>query len=604
MATRYWVGGDGTWTGTTHWSATSALTFTASCVGTALTTTGSPALVAGMTVWSNNNTSLGTIVSGAGNAWVVSVGGTYTSQEMTAATVGASAPTTADDVIFNTTSSLVSYTVTSAASSQNCKTLTMDGPSTGILTFAGTNNVNPNGTNSVLTINTPSTINWTNTGIIQGTGTGTLTLNTNGCILASGITINGPTTIGLSSDFIITGTCTFSSGTFSINSYTLSVNNFTIGSGITHTLNFGTGSVYVTGTSYSTSSETGLSFVGTPVINMTYTGTSPVTISTGTAPTLAQCPTFNISCTGGATVTLPTFANDINMTGFVGTISATNIITVYGSLTLSATTTVTSTTNAIVLASTSGNKTITTNGVTINRPITVQCGGSITYTMNDSITMGNIAARVFTITTGNFDLNKNTLSTISFVTATGTKNLKFNGGSIYIFGSGGTAFNNAVPGGFATSAGPNGNGYIYMTSASAKTFVGGGTTFAASLIQAGSGTLTVTGNNTFAGSLKNTTQPAPITFTSSTTNTFNTDIKLKGTAGSLIVLTSTVAGTAATLSHTGSNVSCDYISVKDNTAAGTVPFYAGSHSVIVSNATNWSNRPPPSANTEFLTLFT
>jgi hypothetical protein len=61
------------------------VSFTASCSGTALTTTGSPALLLGMTIFSATGVSLGTIVSGSANAWVVSTGGTYASQTMSSA---------------------------------------------------------------------------------------------------------------------------------------------------------------------------------------------------------------------------------------------------------------------------------------------------------------------------------------------------------------------------------------------------------------------------------------------------------------------------------------------------------------------------------------
>ena len=57
---------------------------TSSCTSTTLTTTGSPALTVGTTITSAGSISLGTIVSGSANTWIVSVGGTYTSQTMTA----------------------------------------------------------------------------------------------------------------------------------------------------------------------------------------------------------------------------------------------------------------------------------------------------------------------------------------------------------------------------------------------------------------------------------------------------------------------------------------------------------------------------------------
>lgn len=64
------------------------LSFTASCAGTALTTVGSPALTVGMIVTIAGGTSLGAIVSGSVNSWVVSIGGVYASQTMAASTNG------------------------------------------------------------------------------------------------------------------------------------------------------------------------------------------------------------------------------------------------------------------------------------------------------------------------------------------------------------------------------------------------------------------------------------------------------------------------------------------------------------------------------------
>ncbi|MEI6644072.1 MAG: hypothetical protein WCL10_18785 [Novosphingobium sp.] len=58
------------------------ITFTASCAGTALTTTGSPGLAIGTVVYAADGTSLGPVTSGAVNAWVVQTGGTYASQTM------------------------------------------------------------------------------------------------------------------------------------------------------------------------------------------------------------------------------------------------------------------------------------------------------------------------------------------------------------------------------------------------------------------------------------------------------------------------------------------------------------------------------------------
>ncbi len=83
------ISGAGIPSGTTITSVDiSVISFTASCAGSALTTVGSPALVFGMEVTVAGGTSLGTIVSGSGNSWVVSIGGVFASQTMAASTSG------------------------------------------------------------------------------------------------------------------------------------------------------------------------------------------------------------------------------------------------------------------------------------------------------------------------------------------------------------------------------------------------------------------------------------------------------------------------------------------------------------------------------------
>ena len=83
------ISGAGIPSGTTVSSVDAlVLSFTASCAGTALTTVGSPALTVGMIVTVAGGDSLGSVVSGSGNSWVVSIGGVYASQTMVASTDG------------------------------------------------------------------------------------------------------------------------------------------------------------------------------------------------------------------------------------------------------------------------------------------------------------------------------------------------------------------------------------------------------------------------------------------------------------------------------------------------------------------------------------
>jgi len=222
MADRYWVGGTGTWgsSQTTNWSAATGLSFTASCTGTTLTTVGSPALVAGMTVFSSTHVSLGTIVSGSVNTWVVTVGGTFTSQSMSAATVGASVPTAADNVFFdaNSNSGTTAFTCTMANTPRVCNDFTASGLD-GVMTLAGTSI----GLTVSGSLDWPATnfiLNYTNITTFNATTTGkTITARV---AFPSSVTFNGVGG-GWTLGFALTagsgaGTLTITNGTFDTSS--------------------------------------------------------------------------------------------------------------------------------------------------------------------------------------------------------------------------------------------------------------------------------------------------------------------------------------------------------------------------------------------------
>jgi hypothetical protein len=208
-------------------------------------------------------------------------------------------------------------------------------------------------------------------------------------------------------------------------------------------------------------------------------------------------------------------------------------------------------------------KTLNSGGVAFTQPITIDAPSGGIQLLTNNIAFG--AATRTNLKNGTLDLNGLIFGSGLFSTATGTKNITFNGGTFQITGTSATAWNNAVPTGFTTTAG-TGTGTISMTSASAKTFVGGGSTYNCTLNQGGAGTLTITGSNTFSN-ITNTTQPAQITFTASTTNTF-TNFSLSGTAGNLITLRSSSSGTRFTLSKSTGTVSVSYLDIQDSAATG------------------------------------
>lgn len=307
--------------------------------------------------------------------------------------------------------------------------------------------------------------------------------------------------------------------------------------------------------------------------------------------------------TGAFTVTMansPRVCNDFLASGLDGTMTLAGSaigLTVSGSLTFQATNFTRTYDGTTTFNATTTGKTVTTNGVAFGGGVTFNGVGGV-WALGSALGGGTI-----TLTNGTLDLNGKTLTAIlRFVTGTGTKNLTFNGGTIICSFSTATAFNNAQPTNFTTTAG-TGTGVISMTSASAKTFVGGGSTFNCTLNQGGAGALTITGSNTFSN-ITNTVQPASVLFTAGTTSTF-TDFSLSGTSGNLITIGSVTAA-SHTLSKASGTVSSDFLSISRSTATGGAGWYAGANSTDGGNNTGWIFTAPPApsaGNGNFLVFF-
>lgn len=108
-----------------------------------------------------------------------------------------------------------------------------------------------------------------------------------------------------------------------------------------------------------------------------------------------------------------------------------------------------------------------------------------------------------------------------------------------------------------------------MTSASAKTFVGGGYNYAAALDQGGAGALTITGSNTFqniTNSYKGT-GATTITFTAGTTQTV-AQFTASGESGRVLTLNSATPGSRFDLSDSSGTNTVSYCSITDSHATG------------------------------------
>ena len=286
--------------------------------------------------------------------------------------------------------------------------------------------------------------------------------------------------------------------------------------------------------------------------------------------------TSNLMTLATGTTTPSIYVNWINGTGI--TLSGTGVISFRGRTT----------------------QQITSSAKTFTQPIFINSPSS-SVTLQDALTQSSTVAT--TLSNGTLDLNGKTLTVgTAFITSTGTKDLTFNGGTLVCPAATTTAFNNLVPTGFTTTAG-TGTGVISMTAATAKTFIGAGSTFNCTLNQGGAGALTITGSNTFSN-ITNTVQPASVLFTAGTTSTFSS-FSLSGTAGNLITIGSVTAA-SHTLSKASGTVSADYLSISRSTATGGAGWYAGANSTDGGNNSGWIFTAPPApsgSNSNFLMFF-
>lgn len=384
----------------------------------------------------------------------------------------------------------------------------------------------------------------------------------------SSCTINkSDITLTLSGSPTFTGTLTLATGSLILNSNTLTTGIFNSNNTNTRTIAFGTGKFVITSNSttvWQLTDLTNATITGTPVADFTYSGaTGTRGIRHGfTAGTEANALSINITA-GTDIIDYYTVFKNVNFTGFSGSVFNNGRI-IYGNLTLSPTMTIISSTAILYFGATSGTQLITTNGITLDQPITFNGAGG-TFRFEDNFVMG--VTRTMTLTNGTLNANNKNVTVGTFATGAGTKTLTIGSGIWTVAGSG-TSWNSQTNiANFTVSAS---TGTINMTSASAKTFSGGAKTWP-TLNQGGTGALTIQQSNTFTD-ITDTVQPATITLTSGTTQTV-TQFTASGTAGNLITLNSSSAGSRATISRVSGLTNVSYVDVKDISATG-VAFYS------------------------------
>lgn len=267
-------------------------------------------------------------------------------------------------------------------------------------------------------------------------------------------------------------------------------------------------------------------------------------------------------------------------------------MTIQGAITLPASGFTWSLTGGLTLSGATS-KTLTTNGVTINGAVTMNAAGG-TWTLGSALTLGS--TRSLTLTAGTFDSAGYALTTGNFISTNSNTRSVTLGSSTVTIADSATAWN------FATTTNLTFSGAsstIVMTSASAKTFSGGGLTYG-KLTHGGGGIMTISGSNTFS-ELANSAQPVAVRFTTSTTQTVTT-FSYAGTAGNLVTIDSTTATVTATLSKASGTVNASYLSIRDSTATGGATWNA-SNSTDVSGNTGWNFGAAGAATGNFFMFF-
>lgn len=563
------------------------------------------------------------------------VGGTNTwNTTNTAVWSPAQVPTAADNVVFNSAST---YTVT-LTGALACLDITV---SAGTVTFSSTGTLAVSGNMSL----SSGTV-WSATGTITFNATTSKTITTNATTISAGMTFNG---VGGSWQLIdaltlsSARTLTLTNGTFDLNSKTVVTGLFSSSAATARTIAFGTGSITcngASGTLWTTATVTNLTITGTPVVNISNSGGTATTVNFG-ALSEAQSISFNFTAGTYALTTGAGSVKNLNLTGYNGTWSSTAALSIYGDLTLSSSAGFSWTGGAgtVTFASTSATvRNIVSNGQTINSNAAVKFNGiNGAWKFIDALTTaslefiagtidgnsmtassgglvyfsgtGNLKIKSLYVGTGiirgnlelvgdtnftNINFQSGNINLAGYVlyvssamneTATGTKAITFNGGTINVGG-----FYIATT--FSTVAGSS-PGYILMTYSGNTSFNGGGFSYACTLVNACTGVLTITGANTFVG-ISNSIQPASFVFPAGATTTL-TDWNVNGTAGNPVTITSSTAGTAASISKASGTVSSDYLNIQDSAAIGGATWYAGANSTNLGGNTGWifTAVPPP-----------
>jgi hypothetical protein len=279
-------------------------------------------------------------------------------------------------------------------------------------------------------------------------------------------------------------------------------------------------------------------------------------------------------------------------------------ISVYGNWINGTGTTVSN--NGLLFFAGRGSQTLTSAGVSFASRLEVNSPGG-TLTLQDAYQSSNTNTGAIALTSGTFNaVTYNvTLGSGGTFTVSGAATRTVAVGSGTWTSSGiGSAWNATT----STNLTVTGTGTISLTSASAKTFVGGSISYSGiTLNQGGVGTLSVNGNNTFANITNTYSATGATTIAFGTTTQRVGSFTATGEAGRVLTLTGSSASSPATLVLTSGTVTTpDYLTITGIRAYDlTTTWYAGANSTN-NGSLGWyfeSATPPPVVTTGVFLMF-
>lgn len=280
-----------------------------------------------------------------------------------------------------------------------------------------------------------------------------------------------------------------------------------------------------------------------------------------------------------------TGAKSINCTGFTGTITGTGNFNIAGSVTLVAGMTYSHTATMTF----GGTGTLTTAGKTFSS-VTV-FGSGITLTLGDALITG---PRNLTVSLGTFDAAGYNVTCNIFASNNSNVRTITMGSGLWTLSGTGTVWNTGTITNLTFNKN-TANILLSNTTSTARTFTGGGLSFNKLTIggATGTSTLTIGGTNSFTELASTKTVAHTVRF-SSNQGTIDT-WSITGTAGRVVTVDSSAAGTQRNFNLTNVTSGIDYLSVKDIAVNQANRFYVGVNSTDGGNNLNVIFTAPPNA---------